>query len=303
MTDALPLRLWRHLPVLPTAVAGGVVVASAGTVVWARLISANLAHFARVPWAVPIMAAWLAAYWLYFVRGSGWPRGTGATRRGSARANMVSDQVWGTALLAGMLGLVCILLLQGVMSHLVTLPQQRDLDPSQYPLPTVFAWVVMSALVAGVVEETAFRGYLQRPIERRYGPATAIAITGIVFAFAHFSHPEVGLSLLPYYMAVAAVYGMLAYLTDSTLPSMVLHTGGNLLSAFDLFTRGRSEWNVDTAPRALVWQRGVDASFVANVAAFLVVGALTILAYVSLARATRTARAPSSAAQTSRELP
>jgi hypothetical protein len=35
---------------------------------------------------------------------------------------------------------------------------------------------------------------------------------------------------------------MLAYLTDSTLPSMVLHAGGNIFSAFDLFTRGRSEW-------------------------------------------------------------
>jgi hypothetical protein len=38
------------------------------------------------------------------------------------------------------------------------------------------------------------------------------------------------------------VYGMLVYLTDSTLPSMVLHAGGNIFSAFDLFTRGRSEW-------------------------------------------------------------
>src|SRR5262249_37242649 len=61
-------------------------------------------------------------------------------------------------------------------------------------------------------------------------------------------HPEVGLVLLPFYLAVAAVYGALAYFTDSTLPSMVLHAGGNMFSAFDLFTRGRSEWQLSAAP-------------------------------------------------------
>ena len=39
---------------------------------------------------------------------------------------------------------------------------------------------------------------------------------------------------MPYYLAVAAVYGALAYFTNSILPSLVLHAGGNVLGAFDL---------------------------------------------------------------------
>jgi hypothetical protein len=153
----------------------------------------------------------------------------------------------------------------------------------------------MSAVVAGVVEETSFRGYLQRPIERRHGPVVAILIAGTLFGFAHFTHPEVGFVLLPYYLAVAAVYGALAYLTDSVFPSMVLHAGGNMLSAFDFFTRGRSEWQLSTAPKPLIWKTGPDAAFLVNLVALLIVGTLTVLAYTALAGATRGTRASDAA--------
>jgi membrane protease YdiL (CAAX protease family) len=204
--------------------------------------------------------------------------------------NSIGGQTWGIALLAGILGLVSILLLQGVMGRLVRLPAQHDLDTSRFPAATVLLWVVMSGIVAGVVEETAFRGYLQGPIERRHGPAVAILITGALFGLAHFSHPDVGATLLPYYVAVAAVYGSLAYFTDSTLPSMTLHAGGNIVSAFDLFTRGRSEWQLSTAQPKLIWQTGPDAIFIGTVLAFLVVSALTVWTFAALSRATHADR-------------
>jgi len=268
----------------------GLGVAALGTVPWARLISANVRHLSGIPWSVPIMVGYLALDWAYFVRGAGWPRSASGARRTAARAKSVRDEAWGIALLAGILGLVSILLLQGVMSRLVRLPAQRDLDPSQFPASTVFLWVVMSAIVAGVVEETAFRGYLQRPIEQRHGPVVAILITGALFGFAHFSHPDVGLALLPYYVAVAAVYGSLAYFTDSTLPSMTLHMGGNIFSAFDLFARGRSEWQLSTAQPKLIWETGPDAAFIGNVVAFIMVSALTVCAFAGLARAAQVER-------------
>ena len=283
-------QLWCRLPVIVRAVVAGLGVAALGTVPWARLISANVRHLSGIPWSVPIMVGYLALYWAYFVRGAGWPRSASGARRTAARAKSVRDEAWGIALLAGILGLVSILLLQGVMSRLVRLPAQRDLDPSQFPAATVFLWVVMSAVVAGVVEETAFRGYLQRPIEQRHGPVVAILITGALFGFAHFSHPDVGLALLPYYVAVAAVYGSLAYFTDSTLPSMTLHMGGNIFSAFDLFARGRSEWQLSTAQPKLIWETGPDAAFIGNVVAFIMVSALTVCAFAGLARAAQVER-------------
>jgi membrane protease YdiL (CAAX protease family) len=192
-----------------------------------------------------------------------------------------------------MLGLIGVLLLQGVLGRLVELPAQREVDPSRYPLVTVVLWVVMSAVVAGVVEETAFRGYLQRPIERGHGPAMAILIVGTVFGLVHFSHPEVGLVLLPFYLAVAAVYGALAYLTDSIWPSLLLHAGGNLFSALDLFVRGRSEWELSATPQPLIWEAGPDAAFWGTLVALLVVAALTAWAFAGLARVARGARASS----------
>lgn len=276
-------EIWRRLPVVVRAVLTGVTAAALGTMPWARLVSANTRHLSAVPWAVPIMAAYLLLYWRYLARGWGWPRSTADARRANARANPLNGDAWGLALLAGMLGLASILLLQGVMGRLVVLPQQRELDVSRYPVVTVLLWVVMSAVVAGVVEETSFRGYLQRPIERRYGAVVAILVTGSLFGFAHFTHPEVGLALLPYYLAVGAVYGALAYLTDSILPSMALHAGGNMVSAFDLLTRGRSEWQLSTTSRPLIWQTGPDAAFLGNLAALLVVATLTVFAYAALA--------------------
>lgn len=284
------IETWRRLPIVVRAVLTGVAAAAAGTVPWGLLVSANTKYQPALPWAVPVMAAYLLLYWRYLARGWGWPQSTVDARRVNARANTLSANLWGAALLAGLLGLVSILLLQGAMSRLVVLPQQRDLDVTQYPALTVFMWIVMGAVVAGVAEETSIRGYLQRPIERRHGPVVAILIAGSLFGFAHFTHPEVGLVLLPYYLAVAAVYGALAYLTDSIFPSMVLHAGGNLFSAFDFFVRGRSEWQLSTAPRPLIWQTGPDAAFWGNLALLLAVGTLTVLAYAALARVARRAR-------------
>ena len=286
------LALWRRLPVLVQAIVTGAAVATAGTVPWALLAGTNLKHKSSVPWAVPIMAVYLWLFWRYAVRGEGWPLSTAVARRRDSRANSVPPDLWGPALFAGILGLVSVLLLQGVLSRLLVLPQQRDLDVSQYPALTVLMWVLMSAAVAGVVEETSFRGYLQRPIERRHGAVIAILVAGVLFGLTHFTHREVTIALLPYYMAVAAVYGALAHLTDSTLPSMILHGGGNVFSVLDLLTRGRSEWQLSTAPQRLIWETGPDAAFVANAVGLLAVGSAAVWAYVELARAARATRTP-----------
>ena len=283
------IRLWRRLPVVVRAVLTGLLVAAVGTGPWALLVSANAKHWSAVPWAAVPAALYLWLFWRY-VRGWGWPRATADARRRCCRANPLADHIWGMALLAGVLGLVAVLLLQGVLGRLVTLPQQQGPDLSRFPLGTLVTWLVTGSLVAGVVEESAFRGYLQGPIERRHGPVLAILIGGVLFGFTHFSHPEVGLVLLPYYLAVTAVYGGLAWLTNSILPSLVLHAGGDVFSAFDLFARGRSEWQASPHPRPLVWETGPDASFWLSLGALLLAGAVAVWAYRALARACRERR-------------
>jgi membrane protease YdiL (CAAX protease family) len=279
------MTTWLRIPVLVRAVAAGLVVALVGTVPWARLIAANTQYLPSIPWAAPVMAVILLAWWFYFAKGRGAPEVTARARRLSGRANRVPNELWGPALGAGVLGLIATLLFQGVLARLVTLPQQRDLDPSRYPVITVFTWVVMSAVVAGVVEETAFRGYIQGGIERRHGLTTAILVSGSLFGLSHVTHPEVGIVLLPFYLAVAAVYGLLAAATNSTYPSMVLHAGGNVFSAFSFLVGGRSEWQLTAVPTPTIWQAGLDASFLANLTTLVVVGAIAAWAYRGLFRA------------------
>ena len=283
---ATVLAFWRRLPVLVRAVLTGLIVAAAGATPWAVLVWANSKYWSAVPWAVPPNALYLWLFWRY-VRGAGGPRSTAEARRVNCRANRLSDDVWGVALFAGALGFAAVMLLQGVLSRIVAMPRQQDLDVSKYPFVTVSLWVLMGAAVAGVVEEVSFRGYMQGPLERRYGPVIAILVTGILFGLAHFTHPEVTLVLIPYYLAVAAVYGGLAYLTNSILPSLVLHAGGNVFSALDLFTRGRSEWQGSATPKPLIWDTGADASFWISLVATLVVGTAAVWAYTALASVVR----------------
>jgi membrane protease YdiL (CAAX protease family) len=275
-----------RIPTFVRAIVSGGALAAAGTLPWAALASLNLKHASSVPWAVPPAALWLWLFWRW-TNGHGWPRSSGPARRALTRATSLSGDVWGAALLAGLVGLVAMLLVQGVLSRLVALPQQQELDIRKYPLPTVFAWLVMSAAFAGVVEETAFRGWMQGPIERRHGPLLAILVTGSLFGFTHFTHPEVGIVLLPFYLMASAVYGMLAYLTKSILPGLALHAGGNLWSAFGLFAGGRSEWEGLTGPAKLVTETGPDPAFWLSVALALGGALAAVAAYAQLARVAR----------------
>jgi hypothetical protein len=197
------------------------------------------------------------------------------------------EDVWLLSLLAGGLGLASLVLFMRVMNRLVRLPTQQAPDVSHIPIATLSAFVLMSAIVAGVAEESGFRGYMQGVIERRHGPVVAILVTGGLFGFAHFSHPEVGLILLPYYLAVATVYGALAYLTKSIYPSMVLHAGGNILGSIDLFAHGQAEWQPPASPEPLIWQSGPNVSFWIGCGLLLMVGTVTVLAYAGLGSSAR----------------
>lgn len=278
------LALWRRLPVVVRAVVAGWLVTSVGTGLWVLLTLANQKYFTGVPWAMLPAAGYLWLFWRY-LRGEGWPRETAAARRESLRANDLSPDVWGASIGAGLVGLVWVLVVQMVLNRMVRLPQQIIPDTSHIPAVTLVGLLFMAAIVAGVVEEAAFRGYMQSPIDRRHGPIAAILITGAMFGFAHFAHPEVTLVLMPYYLAVAAVYGGLAYITNSILPSLVLHAGGNMFMFLAQLGARRSEWQATAQP--LVWETGPDATFVMTMVAAVVLGAATFWAYSGLAAVVR----------------
>src|SRR5262249_37326735 len=160
---------------------------------------------------------------------------------------------------SGMIGLAALLPLLRIMSRMTTLPSESEpiVLPPQMPFVTVFLILVMSSIVAGVVEEAAFRGSMQGPIEPPHGVALAILIIVALLSLHHYSHhPSSLLVMLPFYIAVAAVYGGLAYATNSILPILALHAGGDVFSLTRLWTTGQPEWQVSAAAPKLIWETG-----------------------------------------------
>ncbi len=219
--------MWQRLPIWMRAVTTGLIVAGVPTFVWALLATINLRLTPRVPWSVPMMAGILWAYWRY-AGGDGPPRRLAAIRRERLRAIPLTPRAWRLALLGGGLGVAAVWAafasLRGVL-HIV--PPADNI--SRLPVWTVFAAILMGSAVAGVAEEAGFRGYMQLPLERAYGPVAAIATTSIIFTLIHLSHGARILPFLPFYLVVAVIYGLLPLLTGSILPSMTLHFTGDVL--------------------------------------------------------------------------
>jgi len=234
-----------------------------------------------------VTAGYLWLFWRY-LQGHGPPDSTRAARRAGLRANRLSSAGWTWALTAGAGGLVTLVLALRVANRLVVLPRQEFFDVTRVSKLTIVSLILVGALAAGIVEEASFRGYMQGRIERSYGPTVAILISGTVFGLAHYL--DVTPLLLPYYVAVAAIYGSLAWLTKSILPSIVLHTAGNVWSSSYLWAYGHAEWQAAATPEPLVWDAGPDGSFLRYAFGALVTGGLTLLAYRKLARVASGAR-------------
>jgi membrane protease YdiL (CAAX protease family) len=265
------------------AIGIGVVVLLAGNMPFNVLRAWNLQAGVAVPWAVAPAALYLWAYW-QFIGGRWGGAAATATRRRNLRANALSRRVWGASLLAGLLGFGSLVALLVLAARLVPLPASAPIvTPPGMPAVTALALIVMGAIVAGVIEEAAFRGYMQGPIERRYGLSVAILVNGTVFGLLHFpSHPADVLWMLPYYIAVSAVYGALTWAANSILPALVLHAAGDVVVLTRWWLTGRPEWQIGPMLPSLVAESGIDAQFLAAAIASVALVVATAVAYAAV---------------------
>lgn len=253
-----------------------------GQGVWGALLFGNLATTPAIPWSVAVMAVVLWLMWQY-LGGKWWPRSTSETRRLCLRANRVPGPAFVWTFVAGVLSVVALAGYWIVMFQLFKMPGNVLPNLSKYPLQTVVAMLVMASLVSPLTEEFAFRGYCQVILERRFRGPAVLMISSILFAFAHVTQGFLAPKLFVYFLA-GLVFGLPAYLTKSTLPSLPVH----ILADMSFFTL---VWPHDAA-RRLVWQGGADAWFWAHVAQAVVFTILAIVAYRKLASVTGLAPAP-----------
>jgi membrane protease YdiL (CAAX protease family) len=197
-------------------------------------------------------------FWLYF-SGKGWPAQTRALREHLTRRKSLASSVWLRALLPILLSLVAMLSLRLLLPSIFPVSAPRlPIDPGMYPVATVLGLALSLAFSAGVVEEVAFRGYLQKPLEEAYGIISALLVTGAAFWFAHV--PKVTLSHLPFHFLASILLGVIAYRTNSLLPAIIGHTLGDalLLPAY-VFHKPAVIWSL-LAGRP-VWLKATNTSF------------------------------------------
>ena len=88
-----------------------------------------------------------------------------------------------------------------------------------------------------MLEQAGFWGYCQSMLEREFSGATAIVVTAILFAL--LPHPPMHVVLWPkliLFFFTGLTFGVMAYLTKSILPGLVVHIFG-LLAFFTLVFR------------------------------------------------------------------
>lgn len=230
----------------------GFLVSSAGIAVWSLLLKVMPA-----PWCVLAMIPVLWVYWQLFTRKyAGGRLGTGSLG-GSQEGSWKSGWLW---LVAALLFVLIVQASFVVTFYLIPFPAGRftaDYKELEH-MPGWAAWalIVMGSIVAAICEETGFRGYMQTPLQKRYGPTIAIIATSMLFTLIHLSH-RWALPILPHIFGASVLLGLLAYHSGSLIPGIIGHA---ILDIFDY----SFWWTTITGKidRKTIFETGVNAHFI-----------------------------------------
>jgi len=248
-------RIWMKVPLVVRSILTGFVVTSIGVGIWVLLVK-NIPE----PWSVVPMGAILIPYWIYF-SGRWNPSRTRAFRRFCTRQIRLKRSVWIWGLLAALI-IVLVVNSVGILTFRIYEFQPETFKTARFlnELPAWKAWpvILMASLVAGICEETGYRGYMQVPLEKKYGPVAGISITSLVFALAHIHQAWAGgmLGMIVIFV-ISIMIGYLAYSTGSLLPGIIAHTSFDIIN----FSYWWSDV-VGTFERKPISMTGVDNHFI-----------------------------------------
>ncbi|MHA1966165.1 MAG: CPBP family intramembrane glutamic endopeptidase [Candidatus Hodarchaeales archaeon] len=253
LTDPLVAKLWKKIPFLIRAIIIGVLVCEIGIITWLVTMT-----FIPAPWSFFIMIGAFWLYWKYF-SGGGRPHSTVEARKFRFRSIKMSQDVWKWGLVAALLLVVIIQSTLVLTFRIIDFPQETfilGINYDDYPLWAVVIFIIMVAFEAGLFEEVGFRGYMQTPLERRYGAKIGIVITSIMFVVSHL-HQVWAPPVLIHIFLYSALWGILAYASDSLIPGIISHTIVDIFS-FSYWWSGLAErFTMQT-----IFQAGIDVHFI-----------------------------------------
>jgi membrane protease YdiL (CAAX protease family) len=204
------------------AIVTGIVIGLAAANVWPVLVRAI-----GMPIAAAAEALFLALYVLW-ARGGGPPGSWHAARAERFRARSLSGGDWAFGLVAALAFAATVHAAMVVLFRLVPYPAEafhRGYDFSFIPGRQMqLLACVVSALSAGVCEETGFRGYMQAPIEKRHGAAGAILVSSLFFTLLHLNKDWALVGMVPIVFGAGVLLGVLAWASRSLVFCMIGHT-------------------------------------------------------------------------------
>jgi len=263
-------RFWMKVPLVLRSILIGFGVSSLGVGIW-TIVAISLPG----PWSVLLMGTILIFFWMYF-SGKWKPVNTQAFRRFCIRKINLKKPVWIWGLVAAFF-IVLFLHSSWILTFRIVEFQPEIFKTLSFinDVPALQAWsaIIGISMVAGICEEIGYRGYLQKPLEQKYGPIVAISISSIIFIVIHLHQAWLVSILVPVFF-VSFMIGYLAYATNSLIPGIIAHVTFDIINV--------SYWWSDvmgTFERKPISMTGVDNHFIITV---VVVVLSTVLFIVSI---------------------
>lgn len=164
---------------------------------------------------------------IWWVSGGGPPRSSRKDRSSAFRSTRISTNEWAWGVVAGFSFAVAIHVAIVLLFRLIPFPESifhRGYDFSFIPTRSL-RWlaVVVSAISAGVIEEIGMRGYLQSPIERRFGARAGILTSATIFTSLTLTKGWAIPGMLPIIFGGGILLGLLAWASGSLIPCFIGH--------------------------------------------------------------------------------
>lgn len=269
--------LWRRLPVVVRAVLIGLLVGMIAANVW-PLFLLKLG----MPAAAIAELAFLSLY-VAWAAGRGPPQKLRETRADYFRMRSLKRVQWFWGVTAAVSFAVTIHAALVLLFRLVPFPASafhRGYDFS-FIGSSSMQWVacIVSALSAGVCEETGFRGYMQRPVEHRHGPIVAILVSSVFFTLLHLTKDWALVGMVPVVFGAGVLLGTLAR-ASGTLVFCIL---GHWIMDIGLFAFWWTQI-AGTFCQRPIFEVGVDLVFITECVAFALALSLTLIAIGRLRR-------------------
>jgi membrane protease YdiL (CAAX protease family) len=210
MVQTLEAGTFDRIPVIIRAVVGGLIVGMIPANVWLIFLIVL-----KLPVATAVAAELLfLALYLWWARGGGPPHRSQSVRADYFRVRSLSGRQWFWGVIAAVSFAVTVHSSIVLLFRFVPYPAaafRQGYDLSHIPTRHLkYLVCIISALSAGVCEEVGFRGYMQRPIEKRHGAIAAILVSSTLFTLLHLTKGWALIGMVPIVFGAGLLLGTLA---------------------------------------------------------------------------------------------